>query len=434
MKTEELLRHPVWLDYTQARYVPLDDIKYRLNKVGLDKRLWLGAGLAAADSQLQERGHNFEQAGLRAQIQQARKNMGLYFQLLGQKFWLCQSACLHQKLRRIERQVQALQQAAGAVILNSPAANLAKAMSHPSLDLRYSDWWPSMFQNARIEEAISSALYEGANTTRAQAKKIIAENKTPTNESEHMVVNNYRALQWMQEHRRLPLSVDLICQLHEIITRNTLKKQDEDFAGRFRNDKVFIGEQEAAIAHHYVPAAVGEVVEQINIYTTADITVTSGQANAPWAVLPPLLAAGVLHYFIGYIHPFFDGNGRTARALFYFVCLKGGFDWLQLLSLSADLKNRGDKYEQAYQLATQYDGDLTYFVDFNLQSLIYAFARVEKKLHFVNSLKNLEHTLGLSPWQCVLLQKMVLNKHKPVGGVRGGGANQTNRASWCAKG
>lgn len=75
-----------------------------------------------------------------------------------------------------------------------------------------------------------------------------------------------------------------------------------------------------------------------------------------------LIKSILFHYFIVYIHPFFDGNGRTARTLSYFIGMQNNLKFLELLSISADLKQHGNKYETSFDLVQKYNLDLTYFI------------------------------------------------------------------------
>ena len=70
----------------------------------------------------------------------------------------------------------------------------------------------------------------------------------------------------------------------------------------------------------------------------------------------------MLHFWLAYLQPFADGNGRMARALFYGQMLRSGYDFAQYLSISGPI----DRSRRAYYLAFLYtetdDGDLTYFL------------------------------------------------------------------------
>ena len=97
----------------------------------------------------------------------------------------------------------------------------------------------------------------------------------------------------------------------------------------------------------------------------------------------PLLKGILFHYFIAYIHPFFDGNGRTARALFYFKAMKNKLGYVQLLSVSAYLKEHGKQYEKAFEKVVENDYDITYFVDFCLDSIHSALKIVSAKVVYL---------------------------------------------------
>lgn len=72
---------------------------------------------------------------------------------------------------------------------------------------------------------------------------------------------------------------------------------------------------------------------------------------------------------IGYDHPFEDGNGRTARALFYWSMLKEGFWLTEFVAISQILKNAPVRYAESYLHSEDDESDLTYFHLYQLQVL-----------------------------------------------------------------
>lgn len=112
---------------------------------------------------------------------------------------------------------------------------------------------------------------------------------------------------------------------------------------------------------------------------------------------------------LGYIHPSVDGNGRTARALFYWQALRSGYSIFEFLSISTIIRQGFAKYPHAYMDSQQDDGDLTYFIMFQLDVVtqaIQAFgehvkrqaARLRESKRFLTLSKdlNLRQTLVLS--------------------------------------
>jgi Fic family protein len=83
----------------------------------------------------------------------------------------------------------------------------------------------------------------------------------------------------------------------------------------------------------------------------------------------PVIKAVILHFWLAYLHPFADGNGRTARALFNLFMLKKGYWLFEYLSVSRAILGKRAGYDKAYLYAELDDCDLTYFVDFNLHAI-----------------------------------------------------------------
>src|SRR5262249_29767139 len=83
----------------------------------------------------------------------------------------------------------------------------------------------------------------------------------------------------------------------------------------------------------------------------------------------PLLKAIMVHFWIGLLHPFEDGNGRLARILFYWYMLRKGYWAFSYLSLSERLLKSSQQYAMAY-IYTEQDGyDLNYFIHYNVEKL-----------------------------------------------------------------
>ena len=86
----------------------------------------------------------------------------------------------------------------------------------------------------------------------------------------------------------------------------------------------------------------------------------------------PVIKAIILHFMIGYIHPFGDGNGRTARALFYWYMLRCGYWLFEFVSISKLIKEKRSDYDTAYIYTETDDFDLTYFIYHQVDVIIKA--------------------------------------------------------------
>ena len=217
--------------------------------------------------------------------------------------------------------------------------------------------------NSLIEEAITSSQLEGAATTRVVAKDMLRSGRPPRDRSERMIVNNYRGMEFLSEIVREDLSAPILLDLHRILTEGTF--DDPDAAGRFRlpSDRVFVTDpRDGAILHEPPDAsALGERMERLFAFAN-----TTG--DEPF--VHPVVKAILLHFMIGYEHPFIDGNGRTARALFYWAMARFGYRMTEFLSISTIIRKAPVQYARAYVLSETDDNDVTYFLDYHLRVIL----------------------------------------------------------------
>ena len=212
-----------------------------------------------------------------------------------------------------------------------------------------------------MEEAIASSQLEGAATTREIAKEMLRSNRKPVNHSEKMILNNYRTMQKAIEWKNQPLSLEIILSLHASITRDTLENPSQE--GRFReNDQVqVVDEITGEIVYSPPPfAKLRECMEKVCDFANG---------NLDTEFIHPIIRGILLHFLIGYIHPFVDGNGRTARAIFYWYLLSKGYWLTEYMSISRIILRAPAGYSRAYLYSEYDDNDVTYFIDYNLRSM-----------------------------------------------------------------
>ena len=232
--------------------------------------------------------------------------------------------------------------------------------------------------NSLIEEAIRSSQIEGASTSRKVAKEMIRSGRRPKDRSERMILNNYNAMRRVVELKNMDLTPELIYELHRMVTDGTL--DDPEAAGRIQSnvdpvDRVavwgwgFDGEE----AIHTPPPG-----EQLKERVANLCQFANSLDEKPW--IPPVLRSLTLHFMMGYDHYFEDGNGRTARILFYWSMLRHGYWLTEYLSISNILSGAPSKYARSYLNTEQDDGDLTYFFIYQLGVVIRAINELDKYL------------------------------------------------------
>ena len=209
-----------------------------------------------------------------------------------------------------------------------------------------------------MEEAITSSQLEGASTTRRVAKEMFRSARRPRGRSETMIVNNYLTMKMIAELKTKKMTPELVLQIHERVTRDTL--DDPTAEGRFRNssDDIYVGDQEGQVFHR--PPHADTLKDRMD----AMCAFFNGASETPF--IHPVLRSIILHFWLGYDHPFVDGNGRCARALFYWSMLHQGYWLCEYISISQILLKAPSRYGRSF-LYTETDGnDLTYFLLYHL--------------------------------------------------------------------
>jgi len=236
--------------------------------------------------------------------------------------------------------------AAGQILMDAPVAS-------PQDRDRY-------LVSSLIEESITSSQLEGASTTRRVAEDMLRAGRRPQTPSERMIFNNYQAMQHIRAIGQEPLSPALILQLHQRLTAGTMENPAD--ASRLRQtddvhvvDPRGVGKHAGKLLH--IPPAASSLAERMQRLCEF---ANGSEIDTPF--VHPVVRAILLHFMLGYDHPFVDGNGRTARALFYWAMARQGYWLMAYLSISNVLRRAPGQYARAY-LHTETDGnDTTYFL------------------------------------------------------------------------
>jgi len=258
--------------------------------------------------------------------------------------------------------------------------NRMQRMCH-EFDLNFGGTWESRSMipgesrerylvSSLMEEAIYSSMMEGAVTTRKVAKDMLRRKITPKDKSQQMIHNNYQTIQFIVANKYNALTPELVLHIHQLMTEKTLDNQED--AGRLRtNDNVVV---ENGITHEIVhhPPTYKVLPEFIN-----DLCDYFNETDAK-VFVHPIIKGIIIHYMLAYMHPFVDGNGRTARALFYWYMLKERYWLTEYMSISRVIAKSKKSYEKAFQYVVADDHDLGYFIFYNLRVLEQAFKQLQE--------------------------------------------------------
>ncbi|HEV3255498.1 MAG TPA: Fic family protein [Gemmataceae bacterium] len=218
--------------------------------------------------------------------------------------------------------------------------------------------------NSLVEEAIASSQIEGAAVTREVAKEMLRTGREPRDRDERMILNNYRTIQMLNGRRDEALSVPLLHEIQGMLTERALDRPDA--AGRFRlpDETVSVWDEEEQQALH-VPPPAAELPGRIQ--QLCDFVNEHERAGDASEFIHPAVRAIVAHFWLAYDHPYVDGNGRTARALFYWSMLRSGYWLVEYLTISSIIRNQPKQYARAFLNTEVDDNDLTYFILYHLE-------------------------------------------------------------------
>lgn len=233
------------------------------------------------------------------------------------------------------------------------------------------------------EEAIASSQLEGANTERKIAKEMIYSGRKPRNTSERMILNNYSVMQKVHRLKEFDLTEEILLDIQKSLTQDTLSIPSD--SGRFRADEDDIVVMDKLTGEViYVPPGEKEMREGLKDF----IRYVNKDEEKSEDFVHPIIKAGIIHFWLAYLHPFPDGNGRTSRTIFYWYLRKKGYWLFEYLATSKAIKESRTQYENAFLYTEHDDNDLTYF-------LLYITKIVEKSIvnlskHYEKKIKEAE--------------------------------------------
>lgn len=220
--------------------------------------------------------------------------------------------------------------------------------------------------NSLMEEAIASSQLEGAATTREAAKKMLRQERKPRDYSEKMILNGYQTMCRIAQMKTRSIDVETLLGIHREITHDTLEDPEDE--GRFRdNNEIVVADPQDGSKIYHVPPdhqKIPSLMEEFCRFAS----------NDEEDFIHPLIKGIILHFLIGYIHPFTDGNGRSARSIFYWYMLSRGYWLFEYMPISRILLHSKKNYSLAYLYTETDENDLTYFINYNLSA-------IEKALH-----------------------------------------------------
>ncbi len=250
----------------------------------------------------------------------------------------------------------------------------------------------SGFIRARSDEALKKEAYyssriEGAVTSLETAlRNMKKKTRNFADESMQMIYNNKLALEFIQSHKDQPFSHKIIKELHKILIYNTHKDRPIT-VGEYRTGPIYVVDGQGKVVYQGPPPEKASAMMD---------------SFVQWLNRKPgthaLVDAALVHLFFVHIHPFDDGNGRSARALSNLYLEKNGYDFINLLSPSDYFEHHKADYYKSIQSAKEHGYDATYFILYYLEALKDQLARVKDELEKEKRMKGIKDVLDRNTW------------------------------------
>lgn len=233
-------------------------------------------------------------------------------------------------------------------------------------------WEVSLRRDALLRSAHSSTAIEGNPLSFEEVSALAAGREVMVRRKDkHEVLNYLEALERIPEFaKRAALTVDDFLKVHKTVTKDTLENPEDE--GVFRNRQVVVGNRITGEIiftpplTEDVPKLVEEFLEWFNSKEVNDIDA--------------VIEAGVTHYEIARIHPFIDGNGRTARIMAALVLYKRGFDVKRFFALDDYYDQDRRSYYAALKKVDQKTIDLTGWLEYFTEGVAVSIEAVKKRV------------------------------------------------------
>jgi Fic family protein len=233
-------------------------------------------------------------------------------------------------------------------------------------------WEAKLRRQVMLQNTHSSTAIEGNKLTLnqvqdlSQGKEVIAARK-----DKQEVLNYINALEKIPDFASLEkISVGTLLEIHKIITAKTLDNASD--SGAFRNRQVYVGKhvfdatgfrQEIV----YMPPETDEVPELVDEFIDW-LNLMLDKKDA----INPVLLAGIAHYEIARIHPFVDGNGRSARLLAILILYLSGFDHRRIFALDDYYDRDRPGYYTALGTVDKKTRDITKWLEYFTEGVAFS--------------------------------------------------------------
>lgn len=273
-------------------------------------------------------------------------------------------------------------------------------------------WEVTLRREAIVHSAHSSTAIEGNRLSLEQVSELAQGREVMATRKDKQEVLNY--LKVLETVGRLTdgenITENNLLAIHKALTQDTL--DDESDSGAYRNQYVVVANRITREVifrpprNEGVPALVRNLIGWLN----------SSSAKT----IDPVIEAGIAHYEFVRIHPFVDGNGRTARVLATLILYLRGFDLKQFFCLDDFYDSDRQAYYQALQKVDPKTLDTTAWLEYFVEGVKVSIATVKERIIRLSSERLRKTTKGqiaLTERQMRIVERIVQRDKISIGDV-----------------
>lgn len=233
------------------------------------------------------------------------------------------------------------------------------------------DWMSDMQKKALILESHHSTHIEGTALSFEQAKSILEGKKVKgvNRDDEKELLNYKKAMDFLSKYlgKDDPVTEGIVREIHKIIVEGVRGGQADP--GNYRKIQNYVVSSYTREVIYTPPAPLDiphlmkEFVDWLN--KAEDVS--------------PILIAGIAQFQFVHIHPFIDGNGRTARLLSTLILYKTGYDFKRLFTISEYYDKDRPSYYQAIQSVRKNNMDMTIWLEYFVDGLWSQMQEIQQK-------------------------------------------------------
>lgn len=267
------------------------------------------------------------------------------------------------------------------------------------------DWVADMQKRALILESHHSTHIEGTALSFEQAKSILEGKKVKgvNRDDEKELLNYKKAMDFISKYlgKDEPVTEGVIRELHKILVKDVRGGQADP--GNYRKIQNYVVNSRTREIIYTppppldVPLLMREFVEWIN--SAEDVS--------------PILVAGIAQFQFVHIHPFIDGNGRTARILSTLILYKTGYDFKRLFTISEYYDKDRPSYYQSIQSVRRNDMDMTAWLEYFVEGLRLQMEEIQqkgKKIIISDKIIKILQDINLNARQEKIVRYLVINE------------------------